>query len=77
MAMNTAPSQRELIQKAGISQTYASMILNGRRRPSRVTAIRIYRTTGWKASPIAALTDADIDALEWFEAACRATERAA
>lgn len=75
--MQNTPTTSELAAKAGISKSYASEIVNGIRRPSRPLAIQIFRKTGWKASPIAALTDADIDALERIEAASQATERAA
>jgi len=61
------PSQRELSARVGISQSYASMILNGKRDPSRPLAIHIFRRTGWKHDVIADLTDEQIDLLETIE----------
>ena len=61
------PSQQELIAKAGIGQSYASMILNGKRTPPRPLAIRIFRRTGWKHDVIADLTDEQIELLEQVE----------
>lgn len=61
------PSTSELAEKAGISKSYASEIVNGKRPPSRGLAIHIFRQTGWKPEPIAMLTDAEIDDLERLE----------
>lgn len=52
------------LKSAGISESYASLIANGHRKPSQPLAIDIYRKTGLKLGPIADATDADIDALE-------------
>lgn len=65
------PSPRELREAAGISQSYASMILNEKpdkaRTPPRPLAIHILRCTGWRHPSIADLTDAQIDVLEQVE----------
>lgn len=58
------PSPKALVEAAGISPSYASMILSGDRTPPRPLAIRIYRETGWKASCLASLSNDDIDVLE-------------
>ncbi len=65
--MQNAPAYSDLAEMAGISRSYACEIVTGARRPSRSLAIHIFRKTGWKASPIAALSDDDIDALERIE----------
>lgn len=65
--MHAAPKYSELVAQVGISRGYASDIATGVATPSRALAIRIYRQTGWKASNIASLTDADIDVLERVE----------
>ena len=60
----------ELSKAAGISIPYASQILaegEGARTPSRPLAIHIYRTTGWKHSRIADLTDEQMEMLERLE----------
>lgn len=67
IGMDNAPGTMELAEKAGISKSYASEIANGKRDPSRSLAIHIYRTTGWKPSPISALSEPDIDMLERIE----------
>ena len=54
----------ELADKAGISKSYASEIVNGKRPPSRPLAIHILRTTGWRTPPLAGLTDDQIATLE-------------
>lgn len=61
------PSQSDLIAAAGISQSYASMILSGQRSPSRPLAIHIFRKTGWRHSLIADLSDEQIAVLEQIE----------
>ena len=61
------PSTSELAAKAGISKSYASEILNAKRRPSRPLAIHIFRQTGWKHSLIADLTDDQLVTLEAIE----------
>jgi transcriptional regulator with XRE-family HTH domain len=61
------PKQSDLIDKAGISQTYASLILNGKRAPSRALAIHIFRTTGWRHHILADLSDDQISMLEAIE----------
>lgn len=56
---------------AGISASYAHMILSGERTPAMPLAITIFRKTGRKFGPIAQATDDEIDVLE------RVQERAA
>lgn len=73
--MSEAPATGELADKAGISKSYASEILSGKRdrAPSRPLAIHIYRQTGWRHPLIADLTDDQIATLEavdpWTRAA--------
>lgn len=57
----------ELAKQAGISKSYASEILSGKRAPSRPLAIHIFRNTGWRHDLIDGLADADIAALERIE----------
>lgn len=57
----------DLSDKAGISLSYASEIVNGKRDPSRSLAIHILRKTAWRHPVIAALTDEQIDLLEVVE----------
>lgn len=61
------PRPRELVDKAGISKSYASEILNGLRQPSRPLAIHIFRQTGWKHALISDLSDEQIKVLETIE----------
>ncbi len=65
--MADKPTIADLLAAADISQSYASMILNGDRAPSRPLAIRLFRKTGWKHPVIAALGDAEIDVLEGID----------
>lgn len=53
----------ELASKASISNSYASMILSGSRKPPKSLAIHILRTTGWRHDSISELTDEQIDVL--------------
>ncbi len=65
MAMETPDlTPTKLADLSGISVPYASQILTGARMPSQPLAIHLYRTSGWKHSIIAILTDAQIVALE-------------
>lgn len=57
----------ELADRAGISKSYASEILNDARAPSRSLAIHIFRITGWRHSTIADLTDEQMTMLEQIE----------
>lgn len=57
----------DLASAAGISQSYASEIANGKRQPSRPLAIHIFRKTGWKHALIADLSVEQIDVLETVE----------
>lgn len=65
--MATIPTTRELSDKAAISLSYASEIVNEKRDPSRPLAIHIFRRTGWKHPTIAALTAKQISLLESIE----------
>jgi len=71
------PRTSELATKAGISPSYASEIAAGCRTPSRALAIHIFRTTGWRHSLIADLTDEQMALLEQVERWRPRTERAA
>lgn len=58
----------ELATKAGISPSYASMILSGKREKiPRSLAIHILRKTGWRHALLADLTDEQISVLEAIE----------
>jgi hypothetical protein len=67
------PTPSALKDAAGISQSYASMILSDsddpdrRRTPPKSLAIFIFRTFGWRHPSIADLTDEQIDVLEQIE----------
>ncbi len=78
MERPTLPALREA---TGISQSYASMILNGVREPSRPLAIHILRRTGWRHPLLDGLTDDQIATLEaiepWKSPDPRPTEAAA
>jgi len=50
-------------EAAGISPSYASMILNGRRQPPLGTALKIYDTTGLQVGLLASLTPDEIETL--------------
>jgi len=65
--MTEAPSTGQLADKAGISVSYASEIVNERRKPSRSLAIHIFRKTGWRHASIADLSDEQIAMLEAME----------
>lgn len=77
--MDQPISTSELAAKAGISSSYASMILSGKReRIPRSLAIHILRTTGWRHAVIADLSDDQLDLLEQVEPwAPRTTDAAA
>jgi len=62
--MNNDLTISALRDKAGISKSYASEILSGKRRPSAALACRIYRATGHATGPIAGMSDAEIEAVE-------------
>lgn len=68
----------ELAEKAGISKSYASEIVNDQRKPSRPLAIHIYRSTGWRHPLLASLTEQQIETLEaiepWVPVADRPTD---
>jgi hypothetical protein len=65
--MQSTPTISDLRAATGISQSYASMILNRSRSPSRGLAIRIFRETGWRHEILAGLTDEQIATLEQIE----------
>lgn len=60
------PTQSEL-QALGISQAYASLILNGHRDPSRALAVHIFRNTNWRHGILDGLSDAELALLEKIE----------
>jgi hypothetical protein len=62
--MVIAPTTADLSDKAKISLSYASEIVNGKRTPSRSLAIHIFRKTGWRHAILADLTDEQMDVLE-------------
>jgi hypothetical protein len=51
------------LREIGISESYASLIANGRRKPSDRMAIRIWREAGIKLGPIEAASDEEIEVL--------------
>lgn len=57
-------TRAKLREVAGISASYAFMIMNGDRTPGESLAIKIFRKTGHKLGPIEKLSDDQIDALE-------------
>ena len=61
------PTARRICDEAGISPSYAHMILSGERRPSRPLAIHILRRTGWRHPILEGLTDEQIAMLETVE----------
>jgi plasmid maintenance system antidote protein VapI len=68
LGMEQTPTTAQIASAMAISKGHASGIVTNNRPPSRALAIQIYRKIGWKASPIANLTDEEIDALEQIEA---------
>jgi transcriptional regulator with XRE-family HTH domain len=67
-SMATPPGTQELADAAGISKSYASEILAGKRPTlGRPLAIHIFRKTGWKHPSIESLTDEQIATLEEIE----------
>jgi hypothetical protein len=76
--MSIPPTTKELSEAAGISKGYASDILNGRRQSlNRPLLIHIYRTTGWRHSAIADLTEAQMKVYEAVDPWTSPRERAA
>jgi hypothetical protein len=65
--MQEAPSIADLRAATGISQSYASMILSGARKPPRPLAIHILRQTGWRSEVLDGLTEAQLSTLEQIE----------
>lgn len=65
--MQSIPTISDLIAATGISQSYASMIRNGSRDPSRPLAIHIFRKTGWRHKALNGLSEDQIAALETIE----------
>ena len=56
------PTYNDIAAKAGISRSYACEIVNGKRRPSLATALRIYDATGLRFGQLAGLGKRDIEA---------------
>lgn len=65
--METPITTADLSAKAGISLSYASEIVGGKRTPSRALAIHIFRKVGWKHPAIADLTEEQMKMLEEIE----------
>ena len=65
--MQSPPKTAELVAAADISKSYASEIVNGKRRPSRPLAIHILRVTGWRHSILDGLSDEQMAMLETVE----------
>lgn len=55
----TAPKPKELSEAAGISPSYASMILGGQREPPPELAALIFREFGLRLGIFVGLDDAD------------------
>ncbi len=60
-------SPTNLAARAGISISYASQIIGGKRTPARPLAIHIFRKTGWAHDLIAHLTEEQMATLEAVE----------
>jgi len=77
------PSPKQLVEVAGISPAYASMILSDdadkARTPARSLAIVIFRKLGWRHPVIADLSEDQMKVLEQVEpwAPRRAQDQAA
>ena len=52
------------MDKVGISQPYASLILAGKRQPPKPLAVHIYRVTGWRHEVLADIAEIDLAAIE-------------
>jgi transcriptional regulator with XRE-family HTH domain len=80
-SMERTPGTMELAEKAGISKSYASEIVNGKRPPSRSLAIHIFRATEWRHDSIADLTENQMAVLEavdpWSPRSTQAEQAAA
>lgn len=58
------PSVAEKLRSIGISESYASQLVNRKRAPSLALALRIHSELGLKMGPIESATPAEIRALE-------------
>jgi transcriptional regulator with XRE-family HTH domain len=65
-SMDSKLTTTDLANRSGISMSYASEIMNGR-KPNRPLAIHIMRTTGWRHPSLAGLSDEQIKMLETIE----------
>ena len=61
----------ELASALGVSTTYASLLLAGKRPWTQALALRAWRATGHKLGGLEALTDADCEQLERLSLAVR------
>ena len=61
MGMDISPSQ--LARDAGISKSYASEILSGKRELGLVAALNLYRKCGHRFGPVAEMSDDQLAAL--------------
>lgn len=62
--METTSDNIKALRNIGVNRSYAWQICHGRRVPSQVLAVRIYRETGLRFGPVLGLTDEQIDVLE-------------
>lgn len=65
--METPLSPKDLSEAAGISPSYASMILNGQRDWTRPIALAVFRRTGSRFGPLVGASDDEIAVLAKFE----------
>lgn len=65
------PSLAIRLRRIGVSESYASQIVNGRRRPSLALALRIHRELGERVGLLSSCTDEQIAALARVEAASK------
>lgn len=63
MGKRDLPSLAKRLHSIGVSQPYASQIVNGRRKPGLKLSLRIYKELGLKLGPIADAGDAEVAAL--------------
>lgn len=64
--MRSPPEKRALaasLRKIGVSESYASEIVNDKRAPSMSLALRIHAEVGEKLGPLTDVADDDIPAL--------------
>lgn len=62
---------KDLVEAVGISNSYASMLLNGTRVPPPPLALRIWQATGCKLGALERLTDAECEQFARLSGAAR------